>query len=233
MPIGCSALGALASNGRLAPAGAWPTKPGRSWRALHASTGPAMQPSRTCERARQRRCARRTARFRDVAAAAGGTVQPDVRLCQRRRLRRDGPALREFPRWCWTEKSTPMSPEIGLYEPLPNGRLSGSRARYFLVLAGRLACEAPERRSPGAQWVSSSTISRVPIVSGFPRSTHCMCGPGRTTRLARSRTGTPTCRATHSTPSDLRLPLLPGGATARAFSTGAGSRRSPRTTIRA
>ena len=137
-----------------------------------------------------------TERFRNVSKAMQDGLRPPVRLRQRRRLRRDGTALRERGRSCSTAESwTRRRPRSCCTNRCRNGRVRITGADFW--------CSRPtgmrSTRGRRSSWVSSSTCSRARIASGFRRSTRCTCGRGRTTRTARSRTGTPTCAATHST----------------------------------
>jgi len=69
-------------------------------------------------------------------------------------------------------------PQIVIYEPMPDGRLRLVGADY-LVLA-----DAWNAKNSGPPQLIS-IYSRVPIASGYPRSTRYMCGRGRRIPMVR------------------------------------------------
>ena len=86
-------------------------------------------------------------------------------------------------------------PEIVIYEPLPNGRLRLIGADY-LVLADAWHAKHAEPPQLMGQLLH---LFEARTGSVCRRSTRCTSGRGRTTRAARSSTGTRTSPATRST----------------------------------
>ena len=83
-------------------------------------------------------------------------------------------------------------PELLVYEPLPNNRFQLVAADYLVT------SEAWHATNPAPPQLMGQLfhLFESPTGSGCRSSTRCTCGPGRTTRRARSPTGIPTCRAT-------------------------------------
>ena len=174
------------------------------------ATGPPQRPTQTThtrrwqrpntrrqppqERARQDRAAgdRKIPRRRSCGERR---LQPAVRLRQRRRLRRDGPALREPGPVAWTARSTPSPAGNRDLRADAEGRPRLIGADYIVDAAewDKTHIQAPELNGQIFHYFPA------PNRFGLMRSTHCTSGRGRTTRPARSSTGTTTCPATRST----------------------------------